>query len=55
MRPSDSGQFWGVEFENRWHTGIGWGLQSRFHNLNLVLVKNDLRTFASDNKENFDE
>ena len=30
MKPSELGQFWGAEFENRWYTGRGRGLQPRF-------------------------
>lgn len=33
MGPSELGQFWGAEFENRWYTGNGRGLQPRFHDL----------------------
>ena len=32
-----------------------WDLQSCFHHLNLVLVKNDRCTVVANNKENFDE
>ena len=41
MGPSELGQFWGAEFENRWYTDNGRGLQPLFHDLSLVLVKND--------------
>ena len=30
MKPSELGQFWGAEFENRWYTECGRGLQPRF-------------------------
>ena len=30
MKPSELGQFWGAEFENRWYTEFGRGLQPRF-------------------------
>jgi hypothetical protein len=30
MRPRGFGQFGGAEFENRWYTGFGRGLQPRF-------------------------
>ena len=26
-------QFWGADFKNRWHTGVGWGFQPHFHDL----------------------
>ena len=30
MKPSELGQFWGAEFENRWYTECGRGLEPRF-------------------------
>ena len=30
MKPSELGQFLGAEFENRWYTECGRGLQPRF-------------------------
>ena len=30
MKPSELGQFLGAEFENRWYTERGRGLQPRF-------------------------
>ena len=33
MGTSGLGQFWDAEFENRWYTGNGWGLQPRFRDL----------------------
>ena len=30
MKPSELGQFLGAEFENRWYTECGLGLQPRF-------------------------
>ena len=31
MASSELGQFWGAEFENRWYTDNGRGLQPLFH------------------------
>ena len=33
MGMNEFGQFWGAEFENRWYTGNGRGLQPRFRDL----------------------
>ena len=43
MGPSASGQFWGVEFKNRWCTGVGWVFLPRFHDLKSHSGESDQR------------
>ena len=55
MGKSGLGQFWGAEFENRWYTGIGRGLQPRFRDSMSRFGEIHWCAIEAKNKRNFDE
>ena len=41
MGANANGQFWGAESKSHWYTGVGWGLQPRFHDLKSCSDESD--------------